>query len=118
LLFLDSDMLPDSPRFLKTYLDLISTETAPVVCGGFSLDQTPRNFSHALHRRMSLQSDCAPAAVRNLAPEKHVFTSNLLVRRDVFKAEGFDESFSGWGWEDVEWAMRVSRKYPIAHVEN
>ena len=52
------------------------------------------------------------------APEKYVFTSNLLIRRDVFDAEPFDAGFVGWGWEDVEWGMRVSRRHPIAHIDN
>ena len=67
---------------------------------------------------MALATDCAPVEERCKAPEKHVFTSNLLVRRDVFDSEAFDESFSGWGWEDVEWAMRVARHHPILHVAN
>jgi glycosyltransferase involved in cell wall biosynthesis len=118
LLFLDSDMAPDAPRFLGAYLDLIAASPAPVVCGGFSLHQTPDTPDHALHRHMALKSDCLPAAQRNLAPEKHVFTSNLLVRRDVFEANHFDERFRGWGWEDVEWGMRVARNHPILHIDN
>jgi glycosyltransferase involved in cell wall biosynthesis len=118
MLFLDSDMLPDGPAFLRAYIDLIRAEQPAVVFGGFSLDQTPRRGEHALHRRMALRSDCMAAAVRRLAPEKHVFTSNLLIRRDVFETEPFDEAFSGWGWEDVEWAMRVARRHPIVHVDN
>ena len=118
LLFLDSDMLPDGAQFLQTYLDLIEGSAPPVVFGGFTLDQAPRRPEHDLHRRMALASDCAPVTEREKAPEKHVFTSNLLVRADVFAAEAFDEGFTGWGWEDVEWAMRVSRRYPIRHVAN
>lgn len=118
LLFLDSDMLPDTTTFLATYLDLIAGEDPAVAFGGFSLDQTPRTREHALHRAMALRSDCMPVSVRQEAPEKHVFTSNLLVRRDVFEAEAFDEGFVGWGWEDVEWAMRVLRRWPIIHLEN
>ena len=118
LLFLDSDMLPDSPDFLATYLRLVEREAPAVAFGGFSLDQAPLIREHALHRAMALQSDCAPVEVRRTEPEKHVFTSNLLVRRDVFDSEAFDEGFSGWGWEDVEWAMRVSRKHPIVHIAN
>ena len=118
LLFLDSDMLPDGPKILRTYLDLIEREAPAVAFGGFSLDQAPRRREHALHRAMALKSDCAPVEVRRAEPEKHVFTSNLLVRRDVFETEVFDESFSGWGWEDVEWAMRVSKRYPIVHLAN
>lgn len=117
LLFLDADMMPDSPTFLGDWLRLIESASPAVAFGGFSLDQTPRTPQHALHRAMALKSDCLPAAVRTLAPEKNVFTSNLLVARPVFEAIGFDEAFTGWGWEDVEWAMRVAARWPITHVD-
>jgi hypothetical protein len=56
--------------------------------------------------------------VRARTPEKYVYTSNLLVRRDVFEAEGFDERFTGWGWEDVEWGMRVAARFGVTHIDN
>jgi len=118
LLFMDSDMLPDGKDFLTSYISLIEAERPAVAFGGFSVEQAPPNRAHALHRRMALKSDCAPVTLRRTAPEKHVFTSNLLVRRDVFETEGFDEAFAGWGWEDVEWAMRVSQRHKILHVDN
>ncbi|MDQ0464130.1 glycosyltransferase involved in cell wall biosynthesis [Caulobacter ginsengisoli] len=118
LLFLDADMLPDRECFLGHWLALIETDAPDVAFGGFSLDQTPRTPQHALHRTMALKSDCLPAATRRQAPEKYVFTSNLLVARPVFEAVGFDEGFVGWGWEDVEWAMRVAARWPIVHVDN
>lgn len=117
MLFLDADMLPDRPSFIADWLALIADRKPAVAFGGFSLDQTPRTRAHALHRAMALKSDCLSAEVRAQAPEKHVFTSNLLVRRDVFETIGFDEAFTGWGWEDVEWAMRVARSHPIVHVD-
>ena len=116
-LFLDSDMLPDTPTFIGDWLALIARENPAVAFGGFSLDQAPPNRDHALHRAMAGQSDCLPATERALMPEK-IFTSNLLVRADVFAAEAFDEGFAGWGWEDVEWGMRVASRWPILHVEN
>ena len=118
LLFLDSDMLPDSRGFLRAYLDLIESAGPAVAFGGFSLDQAPARREYALHRYMALKTDCTPAAGRRLEPEKHVFTSNLLVRRDVFEAEPFAADFQGWGWEDVEWAMRVVKGHPIVHLDN
>ncbi|WP_304219510.1 glycosyltransferase family 2 protein [Phenylobacterium aquaticum] len=117
LLFLDSDMLPDRPDFIATWLDLIAKDQPAVAFGGFSLDQAPANPDNALHRAIADGSDCQPAAVRARMPEK-IFTSNLLVRRDVFAAETFDEAFTGWGWEDVEWGMRVAARWPILHVDN
>ena len=117
-LFLDADMLPDAPGFLDTWLDQIETGLPAVVFGGFSLHQAPADKAFAIHKLMAGHSDCLDAAERRKHPEKYVFTSNLLVRRDVFEAEGFDSGFTGWGWEDVEWAMRVAARYPVEHIDN
>ena len=118
LLFLDSDMLPDSQDFLDRWLELAAERNPPVAFGGFSLAQASRARRYAVHRSLAERSECLDAAARALAPEKYVYTSNLLVRRDVFEAEAFDAGFVGWGWEDVEWAMRVSRRWPILHIDN
>ncbi len=118
LLFLDADMAPDAPEFIANYLDVVATDAPAVAFGGFSLAQAPRTRDLALHRRMAEASDCLSAEARRQEPEKHVFTSNLLVRRDVFAANTFDEGFAGWGWEDVEWAVRVARDHPITHIDN
>lgn len=115
LLFLDADMLPDSPGFIADWLAMIAEEDPAVAFGGFSFLRTPERPEHALHRAMAMRSDCLPADERARDPAKHVFTSNLLVRRDVFEAVAFDNRFTGWGWEDVEWAMRVSQTWAIRH---
>lgn len=118
LLFLDSDMRPDRPDFLQAWLALVEAGKTPIAFGGFSLLQAPRDRRFAVHRQMAARSECLNAEQRQLQPEKYVFTSNLLIDRDIFQQHAFDASFSGWGWEDVEWAMRVSRLYPVAHVDN
>jgi glycosyltransferase involved in cell wall biosynthesis len=118
LLFLDSDMAPDTERFLANYLSLIAAEDPAVAFGGFTLDQTPVTREHALHRAVTLRADCRPAAERQAEPAKTVCASNLLVRRDVFEQEAFDERFVGWGWEEVEWAIRVARRWPVRHIDN
>ncbi|MGZ3306120.1 MAG: glycosyltransferase family 2 protein, partial [Asticcacaulis sp.] len=117
-LLLDADMLPDGPDFLDNWLKQLDSGFPAVVFGGFSLNQAPRDKSFTIHRLMAGHSDCLKAAARSRHPEKYVFTSNLLVRRDVFQAEGFDSGFTGWGWEDVEWAMRVAAHYPVEHIDN
>jgi glycosyltransferase involved in cell wall biosynthesis len=95
LLFLDADMLPDTADFLDRWLDLIESAAPAVAFGGYTLDQAPMTPATAVHRALALRSDCLPAETRRLAPEKHVFTSNLLIRRDVFEAEPFDRGFAG-----------------------
>ena len=117
LLFLDSDMAPDRGDFLARWLDTARADT-PVAFGGFTVDGAPASAATALHQALSRRADCLSAQARARTPEKYVFTSNLLVRRDVFEAERFDEQFQGWGWEDVEWGMRVARRWPVAHIDN
>lgn len=116
-LFLDSDMRPDRPDFLQSWVALIRQDDPAVAFGGFSLLQAPTDKRYAVHRALALKSECLPVEARRLTPEKYVYTSNLLVRRDVFESEAFDPGFTGWGWEDVEWAMRVSRVHPVQHVD-
>lgn len=118
LLFLDSDMRPDTADFLGRWAALVRDADPAVAFGGFSLKQAPTDPKFALHRAMATKGECLDHLERSKAPEKYVYTSNLLVRRDVFDSEAFDPAFSGWGWEDVEWAMRVSRRFPVIHVDN
>ena len=87
-------MRPDHPGFLKTWVDLARDVRPAVAFGGFSLLQAPQDARFAVHRHMAARSDCIPAAQRAEQPEKYVFTSNLLVRRDVFDTETFDSGFS------------------------
>lgn len=117
-LFLDSDMRPDTPHFLQNWRNLVDQTDPAAAFGGFSLDQAPDDARFAVHRALAAASECVPADIRALTPEKYVYTSNLMVRRDVFAAESFDSGFTGWGWEDVEWAMRVSRRFPVVHIDN
>ena len=118
VLFLDCDMAPDRDDFLKIWLDLATQDDPPVAVGGFSLIQIRPTTATRLHYALQARGECAPVEVRARQPEKYVFTSNLLVRRDVFLAEPFDSRFAGWGWEDVEWGARISRTFGIVHIDN
>ena len=118
LLFLDSDMAPDAPDFLAAYLALIEAEDPAVVFGGFSMKQARIGPAHAVHAELARRGECLPVNKRRRNPGKFVFTSNLLVRRDVFEAEAFDEGFTGWGWEDTEWGMRVAARYGVQQIDN
>ncbi len=116
-LFLDADMLPDDERFLQSWAELVGREDPAVAFGGFSLKQAPRTKEFAVHRQMALKAECVPFYERAKTPEKYVYTSNLLVSRTAFESEAFDDGFTGWGWEDVEWAMRIVRRFRVVHVD-
>lgn len=116
-LFLDADMRPDDDRFLGSWADLVAREDPAVAFGGVSLKQASRERKFQVARRMAAHAECTPYYERALRPEKYVYTSNLLIRRDAFEAEAFDSGFDGWGWEDVEWGMRIARRFTVLHVD-
>lgn len=118
LLFLDGDMLPDSPAFLQTYLALACEQIAPVIFGGYSTLQVQPDIDTRLHVHLAQSTECVPAVQRNSSPARYLCTSNLLVQKSVFSALPYDEGFVGWGWEDVEWALRAEQKSVILHVDN
>jgi glycosyltransferase involved in cell wall biosynthesis len=118
ILFLDSDMAPDSDDFLQDWLDLIDRQMPTIAYGGFTTLQVPDEPELALARALAERGDCHSARERVSRGALAVATSNLLVRADIMRDVSFDSDFSGWGWEDVDWALRAAEAgYAISHVE-
>lgn len=118
VLLLDCDMRPLGPDFLTTYLALAQGDV-DAAFGGFEvppLREVARN--HRLHQRLQARSEALDARTRARNPGKYVFTSNLLIRRELLLANPFDEQFAGWGWEDVEWGLRISAVAAVLQVDN
>ena len=119
ILMVDADMTPDTPVFLQAYLDAIDHAWRhAVIVGGYSLLSAPKDRAYALHRWQARKSECIPAAERSKAPGRYVFSSNVLVHRAVLDACPFDESFTGWGWEDTDWGLNAQKLFPILHIDN
>lgn len=118
VLFLDADMRPQSDDFLSVYKALIEADENDIIFGGFTVLDQSTDPDRELHRALSEVSDCLTAAQRQAAGPQYVATSNLCVRKSVFENDGFDPGFKGWGWEDSEWAARVSKKYRLIHADN
>ena len=117
VLFLDADMRPVSHNFLKDYVSLIDANAADVIFGGFTVPETAETADQELHRALSEVSDCLSLAARQAAGPQFVASSNLAVRKTVLEAEGFDDGFTGWGWEDSEWAARVAKRFELIHAD-
>jgi glycosyltransferase involved in cell wall biosynthesis len=118
VLLLDADMLPDAPDFLARWLNLIHRQRPFIAFGGLSLIHAAPTPETALHHGLFARSDCRSAAERDKDPAQFTASANLLVRRDLLADIPFDPAFKGWGWEDVEWALRAAKHAPILHVDN
>lgn len=118
VLFLDADMRPETDDFLAAYQTEIKIDKADIIFGGFTVAEEKQSGDTELHRAFSQTSDCLDATERTAKGPQYVASSNLCVRKQVLKDEPFDTGFSGWGWEDSEWAARVAKKFKLKHLDN
>lgn len=118
ILFLDSDMAPDAASFVADWLKLARDPATEIAYGGFSTLQVPDCAALALAKMVAEKADCASAHERQGRGALAVATSNLMVRKTILDETPFDAGFSGWGWEDVDWALRADAKgHAVRHVD-
>jgi glycosyltransferase involved in cell wall biosynthesis len=118
VLMLDADMLPDTDNFLAEYLQQITSDLK-VICGGYSYKtriMQGREYDFYVYKGKKTEE--IPARERNKTPWRYLFTGNVLVPRQVLDAIAFDEEFVGYGYEDIEWGIRLFSLYPIHHIDN
>lgn len=119
LLFLDADVLPDSPSFLADYHALASEGSHDAFCGGISYRtriMAGREFDFFLY--LSSRNDVKPARERNRKNWRFLHTANILIRRRAFLNTPFDERFTGHGYEDCEWGIRLCEQFRVTHIDN
>jgi glycosyltransferase involved in cell wall biosynthesis len=118
ILLLDADMLPDDDSFLKRYITQ-ATSGCDIICGGISYLQNLQDTQeHSFYLYKSQKTEEVSANLRNQAPWRYLFTSNIMLRRQTVESVRFDPRFSGYGYEDIEWAIRLNKVYTITHIDN
>ena len=119
LVFLDGDMLPN-PLALEIYAEQL--EAAPeAAVYGYTGNLGPPSLTSSLwfpeakvmicDSRFCFRSATRLAYVRELEslPQNFAWSGSFALRAELFNAVGgFDESFSGWGHEDMEFAHRLA----------
>lgn len=119
LLYLDADMWPDHDDFLARYVAWLLAGGVDVIYGGRSADKVVLTApEYAMHKTFTKLREQIPAAVRRAAPAYSFYSCNFLVRKDILAEIPLNAAYTGWGWEDCEWAMRVAEKYEIRHEDN
>jgi glycosyltransferase involved in cell wall biosynthesis len=123
ILLLDGALAPDDESFLAAYLALIDAAAEPaIIVGGLSLAQEPADPRFALHHWDAERTDALSAAERTATPGRSVFSSNVLVHRDVLAACPFDDALAGADDDDslanADWSLRVAATFPVRHIDN
>lgn len=111
LVFVDSDCVPESTHWLRTHAEAIAAGT--VAASGPLLGEAPgfwdryQRDASARRRAQHAEGNCFAGT-----------TANLSVRADAFaQAGGFDEAYTGYGFEDRDLLLRIAALGRIAWVD-
>jgi glycosyltransferase involved in cell wall biosynthesis len=119
LLFLDCDVLPDSGAFLQAYVEAAREGKYDVVCGGVSYkSRVRRGEEYDFHAYHGTRTEVMGASARNTEPWRLVLTSNVMVRRAAFAETPLSTEFTGYGYEDLEWGIRLAQANRVWHMDN
>ena len=106
VLFLDSDLWA-GPGLLRAHHRHYPPGARGVAVQGRSI--THPDARRTLFMRVrEMSPDLTPRRHQRLSPLHVVGRNFSLLRADLLAAGGFDEGFPGYGWEDVELAVRLN----------
>ncbi|HNV81224.1 MAG: glycosyltransferase [Tenuifilaceae bacterium] len=117
LLFMDCDVIPDSPQFLYNYNRAINE--ADVICGGIGYGPKPLNDKLLLRWKYGVRRESKNASRRQMSPHASFLSSNFMIKREVFHQIRFNEEISGYGHEDTLFGLDLKiNNIPVYHINN
>ncbi len=115
LLFVDSDIWAD-PGMLAAHYRHYPPQAGRLGVQGRTLTH-PDARATPFMRVKEITPDLTVRRRHNLAPV-HIITRNFsMLRAEFEEIGGFDEGFTGYGWEDIELAMRLAAGGVTFHYE-
>lgn len=118
LLFLDCDSAVRDGYFLRNYMD--AADRASVVCGGAIHPGTLPEPGVELRWRYERKADRERSAeFRSRTPYARFTPFSFLIDRKAFMDIRFDESYNGYGYEDVQFGHELEKRgVSILHIDN
>ncbi|MBR4841703.1 MAG: glycosyltransferase family 2 protein [Bacteroidaceae bacterium] len=118
LLFLDCDSAVKDRMFLKKYVE--AADKASVICGGLiHPDELPERgveLRWTYEKKADLERS---AEFRSHNPYSRFTPFSFLIDRAVFLQIRFDESFAGYGYEDVQFGHELEKRgVSMLHIDN
>ena len=118
LLIMDCDTLPTENNYIRNYISEINN-AEKVVFGGIKYqkekpanDQLLRWFYGNARESLSVEK-------RNTNPNGNALTSNILINKNLFLSNKFDESITKYGYEDLVFLSDLKKKgIAVKHIDN
>ena len=117
MLFLDSDVYPSSPHFVRNYIE--ARDSADVVCGGLLFRDTPPSPQCTLRYKYGSRIESQPVEKRMQQPFGEFRTLNFFISRRAFEKTQFNEEFVRYGHEDTLFGKELQQNgFTITHIDN
>lgn len=117
VLFLDSDVLPETENLIKNYIDCLNNPLS-VVFGGYKYEKNQPESSKILRYKYGKEREEKLARIRTKNPYHYVFSGNMLIQKKLFLELNYTENEKFYGM-DIYFAYQLfSRKIVVHHIDN
>lgn len=119
LLFIDCDTQPVSKKFIKNYIDAITTSKNKVFFGGIAYKSKPYLLQERLRYSYGIEREAISFNKRKRNSYNHTLTSNLLIHRSIFQINPFNVNLKKYGYEDLVFIYGLKQKHiKIGQLDN
>ncbi|TGD58164.1 glycosyltransferase family 2 protein [Flavobacterium humi] len=116
-LFLDSDVIPVTKDYVKTYIDFIGKEYDAII-GGIRYEDKTADSSKILRYKYGKSREENKADLRKQNPYSFIFSGNILIRKAVFVAHNYSSLGNFYGL-DIYFAYQLYMdNVPVLHIDN
>ena len=119
LLILDCDVFPTDKYFIKNYIEAISSNIYKIIFGGISYESRTLENQKLLRWVYGSKRESLSVELRRKKPFSSALTSNILIEKELFIKNPFDNSIIKYGYEDMcLLSVLESNKNQILHINN
>lgn len=118
LLFLDCDSGIVGKDFISNYITILP-ENNIIYGGRIYKDKAPKTVHKMLHWKYGRKREALPLDKRIKRPYISFQTNNFVIKREIMINNKFDQSISGYGYEDLVFARTLKGEgHSIMHIAN
>ncbi len=116
LLFLDADVFPGSPMFIKKYLEV--SDANAIVFGGYQYENKRPENDKILRYVYGKTSEEKTAFVRSKNPYQYIFSGNFLINKNDFTESNFQGNEKFYGLDPFFAYQLMINGKKVIHIDN
>jgi hypothetical protein len=115
---MDCDTFPTKKDFIHNYIVQIN-KNEKVVYGGIQYKKEKPNNDQLLRWFYGNARESLSVEKRNTNPNGNALTSNIVIKKNIFISNKFDESITNYGYEDLVFLSDLKKKEVLVkHIDN